>query len=686
LRRQAVAEQQRAETEKSAARLNEYIADINLAQQSLTDGNYGRAVQLLNKHLPKAGEPDLRGFEWRYLWNVSQGDEHVALPKQDFAVQSIAISPDKTLLALGGFEKIVVLDLRNRSVVRTQAKGGSSVAFLPDGKSLLTVSVGGTLRTWDTTSWSEKILLREVNPPFALSRDSKLLAAAAREGRGRDTLVVWDTETWQPVRSFPGASAPTAFSPDGRSLAMATREGIVLTSIQNGAGVVVLENSTNIFVRGPGPWARAEQSLAFTPDGSAIVAARNVLSERGVFVLSIWDARTGKEIGRLPESAEQIEHTGVISSMAFSPDGQTLATASMDHSIRLWDFKQRKRIATLHGHVSEVWALAFAPDGKTLVTGGKDGSVKGWDTQRPQKEDAWSIASIPLAFSRDGHKLAALAREGSNSVVFLDMRAGEVEQRFPLEVPRVRFRLSVAVSDDLSRIAHTSEGGLRLVNTETGEGTILGSQDRTVEWVEISPNGQDLITGSFDFRESRLRWWDVRAGTNFAVDTEAFRGRFSPDGTLLAMFGRSNVVEVWNVRTRSLQRRITLLDAQTQIGPAHAFSGDSRFLAAGFMDDSIRVFEVATGELVGTFTGHKQGIGAIAFSPDGKTLATASDDSTVRLWNVQTQQELITDRRLGGAVRALMFSPDGQTLVAGHATIRRSRGHPPLSRAGSARS
>ena len=384
LRQQAVAEQQRAETEKSAARLNEYIADINLAQQSLTDGNYGRAVQLLNKHLPKAGEPDLRGFEWRYLWHVSQGDEHTALPKQDFPVQSLALSPDKNLLAVGGFEKVSVLDLRNRSVVRTLAKGGSSVAFLPDGK-LLTVSRGGTLRTWDPSNWSEQPVVLEVNPPFALSRDTRLVAATTREGPGRDKLVVWDTETWQPVRSFPGASAPTAFSPDGRSLAMATRDGLVLASIQGGAGAVILENSTNVFVRGAGPWARAEQSLAFTPDGSAIIAARNVLSERGVFVLSIWDARSGKEIGRLPETAEQIEHTGVISSIAFSPDGQTLATASMDHSIRLWDFKQRKRIATLHGHVSEVWALAFAPDGKTILTGGKDGSVKLWDTTAATK-------------------------------------------------------------------------------------------------------------------------------------------------------------------------------------------------------------------------------------------------------------------------------------------------------------
>jgi WD40 repeat protein len=196
----------------------------------------------------------------------------------------------------------------------------------------------------------------------------------------------------------------------------------------------------------------------------------------------------------------------------------------------------------------------------------------------------------------------------------------------------------------------------------TGEATILEAQDRRLDWVEMSPNGQELITGTYDPRDARLRWWDVRAGTNFVLDTEAFRGRFAPDGAFFAGIGRSNLVEIWNVRNRSLQSRIAL-DVQT--GPAHVFSGDSKRLAVGCADASIRLYEVDSGELVGTFTGHKQGIAAIAFSPDGKTLASASDDSTVKLWNVQTQQELITDRRLGGTVRSLMFSPDGQTLVAG---------------------
>jgi serine/threonine protein kinase len=197
LRQQAVAEQERAETEKRAARLNEYIADINLAQQSLRDGNYGRAVQLLNKHVPKPDEPDLRGFEWRYLWHVSQGDEHTPLPRQDFAVQSLAFSEDKNLVAVGGHDKIAVLDLRNKTTARVLPKGGSSVAFLPNGKGLLTASIGGTLRVWDTKSWSEKSVITNINPPADLSRGGRFAAATTREGWGRDAVVVWETETWK---------------------------------------------------------------------------------------------------------------------------------------------------------------------------------------------------------------------------------------------------------------------------------------------------------------------------------------------------------------------------------------------------------------------------------------------------------------------------------------------------------
>jgi WD40 repeat protein len=105
-----------------------------------------------------------------------------------------------------------------------------------------------------------------------------------------------------------------------------------------------------------------------------------------------------------------------------------------------------------------------------------------------------------------------------------------------------------------------------------------------------------------------------------------------------------------------------------------AFSPDSRILAVTSQDDTIRLWSLATGELLGVCAGHKQPVFSIAFSPDGRTLATASADSTLKLWNVATQQELLTDRRLGGSLVNLLFSPDGRLLVGGSGFWTQSSG------------
>jgi WD40 repeat protein/serine/threonine protein kinase len=670
LREQAENERARAEQEKSAASLSEYTANINLAQQSLQDGNYGRAIQLLSKHIPDGAvasgvatlPADLRGFEWRHLWHVSRGDEHVQFPTQDFPVESVAVSPDGELVAIGGFDRCAVFSMRSRSLVRTLPKGAVSLAFLRGGKGLLTAS-RGTVRLWDTTSWAEQIALSNNFAPMVLSADGKRLLTTMREGMMREGVRLWDTTTWKEIRLFERAAGPMAFSPDGKRVVLDSRAGIVVRSV-DGEGEVVLANSTNVFVRS-GPWAaHNDQSIAFSPDGKSIVAARNVLSDRGVFILSVWDAATGEETGQIP-AAQEVEHTGVIAGLGFSPDAKILATASMDHSIRLWDFQNRRVIGTLQGHVSEVWALAFSPDGRALVTGGKDGSVKLWETHRPQKEDVLTDASIPLAFSRDSRKLAALGRlprgEGIGAVVIFNLATSEVEQKIALDVRGVRFGLSVAVSEDLGTIAQTFHDGVKLWHTDGSEASILKAADRRVDWLEMSPNGREMITGG---RDARLRWWDVRAGTNLVIKSELFRMTFSPDSSTVAGFGRGNSVEIWDVATRSLRTNF-VIESQAGFAQTHAFSQDGRVLAVACMDDSIRLYNTSNGRLTGTFTGHKQVVKSVAFSPDGKTLATASDDSTVKLWHTATQQELLTDRRLGGAVRDLMFSPDGQVLVAG---------------------
>ncbi len=734
LRAQAEAERNRAERENALARLNEYVADINLAQQSLarSDGNLPRALRLLVKHQPRPGEPDLRSFEWRYLWQQCQGDAHSALPSQEGSVQALAFDPGRRWLAVGRVASLSIYDLASRQLLTQLNKGAIWLAVTPDGSTLLAASPS-TLRVWDTATWTERHALSNHTGPLTVSSNGTRVLCLSRDGP-----VVLDTTRWQPLRRISNAAPPFALSPDGQSIVADTEDGLAVLASSGDRSPVVLAESTNLYFRAQnlvrstsraraddppidylrlfarlGPRGGSEHALTFSSDGRSVVAARNSLSEWGVFVVSIWDARNGQHTV-MPDDPEHIEHTGAIAALAFSADGRQLATASADYSIRVWDFAARQRTTILQGHGDEVRAVTFSPDGTMLASGARDGSVRLWPIRPAANDDVIAGSWQPLAFSRDSRLLAAIS--SGHALVFLNLATGEPERQIPLGTspfpdpgpppapapaqaqapgsrsapppgpgaapgpppsrPRPGFvQTPVALTPDFQTVAIATGDEIEVINLASGQTNFLHSPEPFTDSLQLTSDGRSLVsTGLRGLNRGRsVRIWDLAAGTNATLTTDGGRTFLAPDDRSLVMLTRTNAVHVWSLDTRSLRTSIAL-DAESANVTTAACSPNSRVLAVVGQDDVIRLVDLVDNRVLGSCSGHKQRVWSVAFSPDNKTLATVSDDSTLKLWNVATQQELLTIRRLGGSVRELLFSPDGRMLVGSRGLFSRYGG------------
>ena len=290
-----------------------------------------------------------------------------------------------------------------------------AVAFSPDSKTLVSASHDGRLKLWDVTIGKKQATLgtyRGCLGCVAFSSDGKTLASGAIGSPGSfpDLYQVnlWDVATGK-VRTAMGDTMEmstfysVAFSPDGKTLAAAGDETVKLWDLATGKERATFQGHTEADEESTGAVHRVK-SVAFSPDGKTLAAASY---DRTV---KVWDVATARR------STLQ-GHTHAVYSVAFSPDGKTLASASGDKTVKLWDLATNKERATLQGHTESVMSVAFSPNGKILASAGYDKSVKLWDMATGKElatlkgtEAVWSVA-----FSPDGKTLAAAVGSISNA-------------------------------------------------------------------------------------------------------------------------------------------------------------------------------------------------------------------------------------------------------------------------------
>jgi eukaryotic-like serine/threonine-protein kinase len=635
-----------ARLQEGLARRRFYASQMNLAMQAWEAGQPARMLELLESQRPRFDQDDLRGFDWYYLWRLSQGAHRFSLPTQNVDDSSaLAISPDGKTLATGYGRTVRLWDVstgRQVGELPGAANLVGALAFTPDGKTLASSDQSETVKLWDLASRKEGSLLKpgQVVKGVQFMGDSRTLALAGKN------FQLWDVVTNREIANFGVAGKGSfgqhlAVAPDGNTVAVSAERQVRIWTRQGAAWRELSPIKVSYY-----------SPLAISPDGKLLAV--------GFSSLKLYDLPSGQERMAPPG------HIGLVWAIAFDRDGKHLASGGADRTVRIWDVASGKQQVCIAGP-SPVYGLALAPDASFVAAMSPD-AVRIWDLAPVAPATIWRQAGSVYAvgYSPDGETLASDGRDGTK---LWDSVSGHEIAAFGVSKVSYKWRSSLAFSPDGMSLASggAAEGTIDLWDLTGRRLATLASGGHVLYRLAFSPDGKSLAEASGGDGPS---WpagiWDVAAQRrrfSASAGNAASAVAYSPDGKTLAVGGQYGVVKLFDTQSgrelATLQRFVLASD----IIFALAFSPDGRHLVTGNHQGVVHIWDVATNQLETSLTGHTDAVASLAFSDGGRTLATGGDDRTIRLWDVATGQERLTLKGHEGGLTCVAFAPDGNTLA-----------------------
>jgi WD40 repeat protein len=577
------------------------------------------------------------------VWGQAQADDKAAPAAAARPVETVEIKPEPFKLKPGSPLSDRALVTKPGAVrgvlswtLETRRHRGAIFhsSLSPDGKSLATGGLDGTVRLWEVATG--RLVRALVGHPWyvyqmAWSPDGRTLATI---GANEPRVRLWDVQTGMLLRSIvndKGYVARIAWSPDGKRLAM---------SVAASGYMYVHDAATGVRLNNAG-LGTPVTALAWSPDG-LVVAYAGPQSP-----VQLWElSQTNK--------GDIIEVTGDTTySLAWSPDGKTIAVGGVA-SIRLFDFAERKLLRTL---TSQGYALEWSPDGKRLASATNNSLLQLWDDKSDKPVQTFAGSTVTsLNWSADG-QLIGTANQTTAAV--WEVSSGTVRQKFDAVglYPPVWSPGKPLVMGSQTKKLSVWDGnsGKRVCELEGHTNDVL-----SLAWKR---DGKTLASGASD---NTVRLWDIPSGNSLAVlaghKGPVYSLAFAPDGKTLASGSTDSTIRLW----KSPDRKSS--SSKTAGSDSKADSKAGTDAAAGAIDvpgKSANASAAPTPDegLIRTLEGHKGPVLSLSWMQNGKMLASGASDKTVRLWTINPFK-LNTTIDSGVPASAVGWSPDGKVVCS----------------------